>query len=133
MQNHFLTAIAVLITATAVNSYASTNVMCHTHSLEARHSNEARVFSTDHQVVITNTSNTPKTYNVLYQSIVDNSVVHHVDIEVIIDPGKSFADNHQIDTPLVFKNKHTYNAQCRTVVYGTESNDIKGGGYIKIT
>jgi len=117
----------------AVNAHASTNVMCHSHSMEAQHSDQARVFSTDHQVTITNNTTVQEVYYIVYKSIVDGQLVKSETIDVKIHPGATYRDSKQLDRSLVFKKKNTYNAQCETWVGGPESADIKGGGYIKIT
>lgn len=124
--------VTIAILSISANANASSYVMCHLNSFSATHSNQPVNVSSTHDVVITNTTDSPKNYHVQYKTLINKKVIHIVNIDVTIKSGGTFQESKLESSAQTFPKKVNLDASCQTTVWGYESNDIKGGGNIVI-
>lgn len=121
---------ALLISAQA---QASSYVMCHFNSFTAKHSPSPVNVTATHDVSITNTAGSDRSYHVEYRMFIEKKLIHINAYDVTIKAGGTFTENKLETSQQIFKNPMNLSSSCQTIITRDDKNDIRGGGNITIT
>ncbi len=95
---------------------------CQQNQVWATKSTKPRAVTSTHNILITNESETAKTYHIEYANYVKlipphYDVVTHKDFDIVIEAGQQKRLAEQISGNVTFYNKGTYPLQCQTNIY----------------